>query len=102
MPADKPLVDGVTVIVPPLVPLAGDTVSQLALSDPVQSMDPPPVFETDSVLAAGLGPPATAENDSEAGETDSAGGVGGSKVSVTGIVLGDPVTPAAVTTTSVV
>ena len=37
-----------------------------------------------------------------AGVTDSAGGVGGSTVSVTGIVFGEPVAPAAVTVTSVV
>ena len=34
--------------------------------------------------------------------TDSAGGVGGSTVKVTGIVFGEPVAPAAVTVTSVV
>jgi len=35
------------------VPLAGDTLSQLALSDAVQSIEPPPVLLTDNVLAAG-------------------------------------------------
>jgi hypothetical protein len=69
--------DGVTVTVPPFVPLAGATLSQLALSDAVQFMDPPPVLETVIVFAAGLAPPAVAENDSEAGVVDSTGGGGG-------------------------
>jgi hypothetical protein len=102
VPADSPLIDGVTVTVPAFVPLAGATLSQLALSDAVQFSEPPPVFETASVFAAGLGPPATAENESAAGDTDNAGGVGASSVSVTGIVFGEPVTPVAVTVTSAV
>ena len=69
MPAASPVVDGVTVIVPALVPLAGDTLNQVALSEAVQSSEPPPVLEIVSVFAAGLAPPATAENESAAGET---------------------------------
>jgi hypothetical protein len=95
VPADSPLIDGVTVTVPEFVPLAGATLSQLAFSDAVQSSEPPPVFEIDSVLAAGLAPPCVAENDSAEGDTDSAGGVGGSSVSVTVTVFGEPVAPEA-------
>jgi hypothetical protein len=102
VPAARPLIAGVTVIVPELVPLAGDTLSQLAVSDAVQSMDPPPVLLTASVLAAGLEPPAVPLNDRLVGDTERAGGVGASSVNVTGIVLGEPVAPAAVTVTSVV
>ena len=102
VPAARPLIDGVTVIVPALVPLPGERLSQLALSDAVQSIDPPPVLVTDSVLAAGLDPPCVALNDRLAGDTDNAGGVAGSTVSVTAIVFGDPDAPAAVTVTSVV
>ena len=61
------MIDGVTVIVPAFVPLAGETLSQLALSDAVQLIVPPPVLLTDSVLAAGLAPPAVALNDRLAG-----------------------------------
>src|SRR4051794_29163242 len=93
---------GVTVIVPELVPLAGDTLSQLAVFAAVQSIEPPPELLTASVLAAGLAPPAVAPNDRLVGATDSAGGTAGSTVSVTGIVLGEPPAPEAVTVTSVV
>ena len=51
------MIDGVTVIVPAFVPLVGDTLSQAAPSEAVQSIDPPPVLLTASVLAAGLEPP---------------------------------------------
>jgi hypothetical protein len=95
VPAVKPLIDGVTVTVPAFVPLAGDTLSHDAPSDAVQSSEPPPVLETDSVLAAGFAPPWVAEKDSAEGDTDSAGGVGGSSVSVTVTVLGEPDAPAA-------
>ena len=74
VPAARPVIDGVTVIVPALVPLVGDRLSQLALSDAVQFSVPPPALLTDSVLAAGLAPPAVALNDRLAGVTDSAGG----------------------------
>jgi hypothetical protein len=43
--------------------------------------------------------PSIAENERLVGVTDSAGGAGGLSVSVTGIVFGDPLTPAAVTVT---
>jgi hypothetical protein len=102
VPAARPLIVGVTVMVPELVPLAGATLSHVALSDAVQSIDPAPVLLTDSVLAAGLEPPAVPLNDRLVGVTESAGGVGASSVNVTGIVLGEPVAPAAVTVTSVV
>src|SRR2546423_1177145 len=67
VPAARPVIEGVTVIVPVFVPLAGDTLSHVALSDAVQSIDPPPVLLTDSVLAAGSEPPAVAEKDRLAG-----------------------------------
>jgi hypothetical protein len=82
VPAASPLIDGVTVIVPEFVPLAGDTLSQLALSDAVQFIEPPPVLLTVSVLAAGLEPPAVPLNDRLDGVTDRAGGVGGAGVAV--------------------
>ena len=53
-------------------------------------------------MAAGDAPPAVPLNDSVAGVTDSAGGVGGSTVNVTATVFGEPVAPAAVTVMSVV
>ena len=62
VPAASPVIDGVTVIVPAFVPLAGDTLSHVALSDAVQSIVPPPVLLTASVLAAGSEPPAVAVN----------------------------------------
>jgi hypothetical protein len=102
VPAARPLIDGVTVIVPELVPLPGETLNHVSLSDAVQSIDPPPVLLTDSVFAAGLDPPAVPLNDRLDGVTDSAGGVGGSSVSVTGIVFGDPSAPVADTVMSVV
>ena len=95
MPAVSPLIDGVTVIVPAFVPLAGDRLSQPRSPTPSSPAMPPPVLEIDSVLAAGLAPPSVAANDSAAGDTDSAGGVGGSTVSVTVTVFGEPVAPAA-------
>ena len=67
---------GVTLIVPALVPLPGDTLSQLALSDAVQLIEPPPELATASDLAAGLAPPAVALNDRLAGLTESVGGDG--------------------------
>ena len=96
------MTDGVTVTVPAFVPLPGDTLIQAALSDAVQSIDPLPVFDTANVFAAGDAPPAVAENESVVGVTASTGGAGGSTVNVTGIVFGEPATPAAVTVTSVV
>src|SRR4051794_40098353 len=52
-----------------------------------------------SVLAPGPAAPSVAVNASDVGATASAGGCGGATVSVTGIVFGDPVAPAAVTVT---
>ena len=74
MPAARPVIDGVAVIVPAFVPLPGATLSQLALSAAVQFRVPPPELLTDSVLAAGLDPPAVALNDRLAGVTARAGG----------------------------
>ena len=58
-----------------------------------------PVFVTDTLWGAGLLPPTVALNVRLDGETASAGGGGGSTVSVTGIALGEPVAPSAVTVT---
>ena len=102
VPAANPVIDGVTVTVPAFVPLPGDTIIQLALSDAVQSIDPLPVFDTANVLAAGDAPPTVALNASVAGVTDSTGGAGGSTVNVTATVFGEPVAPAAAIVTSVV
>ena len=93
------MIDGVTVSVAGAVALAGVTASHAASSDAVTSSVPPPVFVTATVLAAGLDPPCVALNDRLAGETASAGGAGGSTVSVTAIVLGEPVAPAVVAVT---
>src|SRR5690349_17993811 len=60
VPAARPVIDGVTVIVPVSVPLAGDRLSHVALPDAVQFIVSPPVLLTDSVLAAGSEPPAVA------------------------------------------
>ena len=88
------MIDGVTVTVPGVRCRSRATRSATsAPSEAVQSIDPPPVLDTATVFAAGLGPPAVAEKDSVVGVTDSTGGVGGSTVSVTGIVFGEPDTP---------
>ena len=68
------MIDGVAVIVPLLVPLVGDRLSQLALSEAVQFIVPPPALVTVSVLAAGLAPPAVPLKARLVGETESAGG----------------------------
>src|SRR3954463_12364592 len=101
-PGAGPVSAGVTLMVPAFVPLAGDRLSQAAPSEAVQSIEPPPVLLTASVLAAGLEPPSVAVKDGLAGDTVSVGGVAGSTVKVTGIVLGEPPAPLAVTVTSVV
>src|SRR5256885_1055655 len=93
---------GVTVSVAGAVALAGVTASHAASSDSVTSSVPPPLLVTATVLAAGLGAPAVAVKARLEGVTDSAGGVGGSTVRVTGMVFGEPVAPDAVTVTSVV
>src|SRR3954451_23395404 len=66
--------EGVAVIVPLFVPLVGDSVSQLALSEAVQFMVPPPALVTVSVLAAGLEPPTVPRKPRLVGEPESAGG----------------------------
>src|SRR6185312_13919325 len=67
---------GVTVIVPAPLPLAGETASQLALSEAVQLSVPPPALDTLSVLAAGLAPSCVPLNDRLAGLTARVGGDG--------------------------
>ena len=94
------MIDGVTVTVPAFVPLAGDTLIQVALSDAVQSSEPPPVFETASVLAAGLAPPWVAENDRRAGRPTARAASADRASSVTVTVFGEPVAPGAVSVTS--
>jgi hypothetical protein len=58
------------------VPLPGVTDSHGASSDALKLKVPPPVFATESVLAAGLAAPASTLNDSAAGATPSAGAGG--------------------------
>ena len=58
------------------LPLAGETASQVWSSDAVKLSEPPPLFVTFTVCAAGFAPPAVAVNDRLAGETASTG-VGG-------------------------
>ena len=74
------------------MPLAGDTLNQVWLSDAVQFNVPPPVFDTFTVCAAGLAPPAVAVNDRLAGATANTGDAGFT-VSVTSTVFGEPVAP---------
>ena len=102
VPAARPVIVGVTVTVPALVPLPGETLIQLALSDAVQSIEPLPVLLTANVLAAGEAPPTVPLNASVAGVTARTGGAGGSTVNVTATVFGEPVAPGAVTVTSAV
>ncbi len=90
------MIDGVAVIVPALVPLVGDRLSQLAPSDAVQFSVPPPLLLTDSVLAAGDDPPAVALNDRLVGVTASAGG-DTVPVLKTTVAIDHGVTPAVVT-----
>ena len=86
-----------TVSVCGAVPDAGVTDSHGASSDAVKESVPPPVFVTLSVLVAGLAPPAVAENDRLAGDTEIAGAA--ATVRVTGICFGEPWVPAEVTVT---
>ena len=81
--------------------LAGVTASHVASSDAVTSSVPAPCCDRRR-LRRGVGAPCVAENARVVGETDNAGGAGGSTVKVTGIVFGEPVAPSAVTVTSVV
>src|SRR3954452_6535743 len=73
---------GVTVTVPAPVPLAGETLSQLALSDAAQEDVPP----TLSVFGAGRAPPAVPLKDSEAGDTVSVGGDGAPDLNATAAI----------------
>src|SRR3954451_12875682 len=95
VPTAKSVIVGVAVTVAAFVPPVGDTLSHAAFSDAVQLIEPEPVFETLTVLVAGLLPPTVAVNASVAGVTDNTGGGGGSTVSVTVTVFGEPVAPAA-------
>ncbi len=67
------------------MPLPGETDSHGALSEAVQLSVPPPEFATLNVLAAGEEPPSAPENDSDAGDTDSAGDTGAEQV--TGLAI---------------
>ena len=78
-------------------PLAGVTVSQVALSAAVKLRLPPPVFVTLSVLVAGLAPPAVPLKASDAGATASTGAE--PTTSVTATSRGEPAAPAEVTVT---
>ncbi len=60
----------------PCVPLVGLTDSHDASSEAVKFSVPPPVFDTVTVLDAGLPWPTVALNASDVGDTDSVGGVG--------------------------
>jgi hypothetical protein len=82
--------------VPALEPEAGDTVSHAALLPAVHAIVPAPVFETLTVFAAGLDPPAVPENESEFDESVSTGGAAAT-VNVTPTVFA--VTPTAPTVT---
>src|SRR3954470_2537751 len=81
------------------VPVAGETDSHAPSSPVLNDSVPPPVLEIASAFDAGFAPPRTAEKLSDDGDTPSAGGDEASTVSVTGIVLGEPVAPGAVTVT---
>ena len=72
--------------------------SQAWSSDAVKLSDPPPVFVTFTVCAAGFAPPWVALNARLVGATDSTG-VAGFTVSVTATVFGEPEAPAALIVT---
>ena len=76
VPAARPVTSGVTVIVPALVPLAGETLSQLALSLAVHVSVAASWLVMLSVLAAGLVAPTVPANETLVGLTPSAGGAG--------------------------
>jgi hypothetical protein len=78
------------------VPLAGVTLSHGWSSDALKLSVPPPLFVTLTVCAGGFAPPCVALKASVAGATARTG-VDGLTVSVTSIVFGDPLTPAALT-----
>src|SRR4051794_27870042 len=80
------------------VPLGGVTVSHGWSVAAVQFSVPPPVLLTEIDCDGGLEPPETAANVRLPGEVARTG-VAGLTVNVTGIVLGEPLTPAADTVT---
>jgi hypothetical protein len=100
VPGCRPLVLTATARSRGALPLVGVTVSHDASSDALKVNVPPPVFVTASVLPAGLPAPASPANDNAAGATARTGGAGAVTVSVTGMVLGEPAAPAAVTVTA--
>ena len=71
------------------------------MSETVKLSEPPPVFETFTVCAAGFAPPCVALNARLVGATDRTG-VAGLTVRVTSTVFGEPEAPAAVTVIGVV
>jgi hypothetical protein len=100
VPAARPAIDAETVTSRPPVPLPGATLSHAASSETVQLRVPPPLLLIASVRSAGLAPPCVPPKARLPGVTASAGpGGGGSTMSVTGIVRGEPVAPAAPTVT---
>src|SRR3954462_11166264 len=95
---------GATVTVAGAVPDAGLACSHAAPAEVVKLSVPLPVLDTAAVLLDGSLPPVVAVNDSDVGETPTAGGGGaGGLVTTrwTAIVGGEPVAPAAVTVTLV-
>ena len=83
------------------MPDAGETLSHDADSEAVKLSVPPPVFVMLAVWAAGFAPPTVALNVMLVAETASTGAAGFT-VSVTSIVFGEPVAPAAATVIVVV
>src|SRR5688572_20072455 len=83
------------------VPPAGLRAGQDWLSEALKLSEPPPVFETFTVCAAGFAPPCVALNARLVGATDRTG-VAGLTVRVTSTVFGEPEAPAAVTVIGVV
>src|SRR5450755_4648486 len=81
------------------VPLAGNTVSQVASLEVVKLRVPDPVLVTFTVTDAGLPPPAVAVIGTVVGDTDRTGCGGGEFVivKVTVIVAGEPCAPGATT-----
>jgi hypothetical protein len=96
VPAPRPASATEAVIVLPFL----DRLSHGASSVAVHSSVPPPVLATVSVFGSGDVPPSTPPNARLAGVTDSSGpGGGGSMVSVTGTIRGEPEAPAALIVT---
>ena len=100
VPAARPAMLADTFTVPAPVPLAGAAWSHGWSVAAVHVSVPPPLLETASGCAAGLAPPAVAENDRLAGDTCRVGPAGGGcTVRVTSICFGEPSAPGAVTVT---